>query len=222
MLYMITFIIGVVFLLIYSFKFSVKYQYTNMTFLIMIMLLIVISIILPIMTPYLRLNWTCMSFAAIIYCIYYNQLEQQVDSLTSLLNRKSYDYAIKNIKDEAFIIFFDVDRFKYVNDTYGHNYADKCLIVLSNELKRSFKKYGYCYRYGGDEACVIIKKKIGSIESIINSFFEHVEILREAEPQIPTVSVGYARFNPIEENIESALKRADEMMYRYKTKHRGS
>ena len=49
-----------------------------------------------------------------------------------------------------------------------------------------------------------------------------MEILREAEPQIPTVSVGYARFNPIEENIESALKRADEMMYRYKTKHRGS
>lgn len=93
---------------------------------------------------------------------------------------------------------------------------------MSNELKRSFKKYGYCYRYDGDEDCVIIKKKIGSIESIINSFFEHVEILREAEPQIPTVSVGYARFNPMEENIESALKRADEMMYRYKTKHRGS
>lgn len=81
MLYMITFIIGVVFLLIYSFKFSVKYQYTNMTFLIMIMLLIVISIILQIMTPYLRLDWTCMSFAAIIYCIYYNHLEQQVDAL---------------------------------------------------------------------------------------------------------------------------------------------
>lgn len=215
-LYMFTFLLGIFYVILYSFKFGKKYQFTNLQFMLMIMTLLIIGVIYPFAFSYLNLDWTCTSFALIMFYIYYCQLEQQIDSVTDLLNRKSFDYALSSLRKKAAIVFFDVDKFKDVNDNHGHGYADSCLNMLGSEMKRIFESKGYCYRFGGDEFSVIITKGVGETEKLIDKYVNDIAEYRMTDPRIPSVSAGYAYFDPSAEEVEAALKRADEMMYRNK------
>lgn len=138
--------------------------------------------------------------------------------MTGLLNRRSYNCRIERFHQPAAILFFDVDKFKYANDTYGHNFGDECLICISSEIRRTFDKYGECYRFGGDEFCVIITRNIEKIKSLISKYLHHIESIREGELRLPTVSVGYVLFEPAKESISKAIERADKIMYKYKQK----
>lgn len=215
-LYVLAFVSGIINILIYCFKFSRKYQFANIMFLSTIILLLIISIVFPFAAPQLKLDWTCASFAAIMFYVYYCQLEQQIDSVTALLNRKSYDYAISSLKKKTGMIFFDIDNFKYINDTYGHNYADDCLYILSGEMKKVFEKKGYCYRYGGDEFCVIVSKNTDEMQRLTEKYLESIKTLQLKDSHIPSISAGYAIFDPLSEAVDSALARAEEMMYHNK------
>lgn len=76
--------------------------------------------------------------------ILYSELTQKIDTLTRLLNRRSYESRLASLRGHAVIYYFDVDEFKSVNDTFGHGVGDAVLAEV-----------GYCYRIGGDEFCVI-------------------------------------------------------------------
>lgn len=222
LLYMLTFVSTAIILIYYCTKFSREYQYSEIAFLLMLAMLIIISVVLPIAAPDLKLDWTCMSFASIIFYIYFIQLKYQTDSVTSLLNRRTFDYAVENISRPTTVIFFDVDSFKKVNDTLGHGYGDHCLKTLGFELKRFIGKRGFCYRFGGDEFCVIMKKDVADIGELIIGYLERAEKFKIADENFPGISVGYAHFNPKEESISDALKRADDMMYKNKNKKYGA
>lgn len=58
---------------------------------------------------------------------------------------------IKNAKYYLFSIMIDVDRFKQINDTYGHSIGDKALIDVAGILKENFRKRDFIGRFGGDE-----------------------------------------------------------------------
>jgi len=80
------------------------------------------------------------------------------DSLTGLVNRK---YFIERLEQEvgriarggpsSALFFFDLDRFKYINDTYGHDAGDRLLIQVSNLFTKRMRDYDLVARYGGDE-----------------------------------------------------------------------
>ncbi len=219
-LYYITFIFGAAAMFVYCLKFSRKYQYNNFMALSMIIIMIIGAMAIQVTAPQLNLDWTCILYAAIIFYIYYNQLAQQIDNVTSLLNRNSYDFAIETLRKPAAIIFLDVDSFKSVNDKYGHSFGDKCLVCISGEIMSVFENKGYCYRFGGDEFCVIMHKDISSAEKLIMKYRKCVKRLREKDSRIPDVSVGYAVFNPKKETVGEAVKRADKMMYEFKQLHK--
>ncbi len=92
--------------------------------------------------------------------------------------------------------------------------------MVSKAMREVFDPYGYCYRYGGDEFCVIQEQAQGDTEALISQYITKLKKLREAEPRIPCVSVGYATFDPAANGIDAAVNRADEMMYFYKQLHR--
>lgn len=219
-LYVALFILETIAMLLHCAQFGRQYQYANITYLILINLLALLAMLMEFYAPYLRLDWTCVSYAAIMFYIYYAQLVEQVDALTGLLNRRSFDCAIRQLKKSANIIFFDVDHFKAVNDAYGHNFGDACLISVAQEIRAVFEKHGYCYRYGGDEFCVILRKMSYDTDALISAYIARIRALREREPRIPFVSAGYAIFDSENETIEEAVIRADEMMYRFKQQHR--
>lgn len=92
--------------------------------------------------------------------------EALVDGLTQIANRKRFDAELKRVY-QAFvnegtpfgIIFFDADRFKGVNDTYGHAAGDAVLIELAQRTTDVISNDGIAFRYGGEEFAVIVESR---------------------------------------------------------------
>lgn len=85
-----------------------------------------------------------------------------LDPLTSVMNRRAFDFTAeqylgKGLKNEASLLFIDVDYFKQVNDRFGHEAGDKILIEFSAALRKLFGEEGYISRYGGDEFVVLVQ-----------------------------------------------------------------
>ena len=86
-----------------------------------------------------------------------------VDSLTGMYNRRTLDVVLSKLWSEAYvnrlpvtIFMLDIDKFKQLNDTYGHIAGDECLVKVCKSLMELTRKYnGHAFRYGGDEFCLV-------------------------------------------------------------------
>ena len=221
MLYVATYVCGTLFLFVHSYRLSRRYQFRGSVLLFLILLLVLSAIVLQLVVNSLRLDWVCVSIGSMLFYIYYSEQVQQVDALTALLNRRSYDCGLENLQQQAVILFFDVDEFKAANDRYGHPFGDECLTRIAGQIKAVFSRYGHCYRYGGDEFCVIQLRELRSAEKLVSAFLHGMEGLRAEDPRMPRVSVGYAQFEPERESAEDAIRRADTMMYEFKSRRSG-
>ena len=88
--------------------------------------------------------------------LYYSTL----DGLTRLKNRKTYEKdhcALEKQKIVYYLLLLDIDNFKRVNDTYGHEFGDEVLRKIAAIMKKHARKIGCAYRYGGEELCIIMK-----------------------------------------------------------------
>lgn len=138
--------------------------------------------------------------------------------LTGLLSQDSYLNSTSEIyKGEGVLIVFDVDDFKLVNDKYGHLKGDACLSEIADCIKRAYSSYGYCYRIGGDEFCVLLTNKDKEAECL-NIFLSLLEEKRSMYELIPTVSYGSSPLS--KEDILIIKERADKNMYEFKKKNK--
>lgn len=78
--------------------------------------------------------------------VYYLEVVEKTDGLIGLLDRHSYKEAFRHQNEEAAVLFFDVDDFKFVNDHYGHLYGDECLKRVAKTILNIYGEHGYCYR----------------------------------------------------------------------------
>lgn len=161
--------------------------------------------------------------------VYLNIQKDQVtqDALTGLNNRRRLDQYLQTLQERGMdgeschFILMDVDKFKRVNDTYGHVVGDMVLKLVADQLKKTFGGLSvFLARYGGDEFVVIIKgKKNDEVEAKILEFKEGVAGLdwHEERPWKLAVSVGCVQYgeNGICE-VEELLKIADKRMYEQK------
>lgn len=76
--------------------------------------------------------------------------------------------------------------------------------------------YGFCYRIGGDEFCVIMYKQRNRLEELNRQFKNAVENLSEGNVRLSGVALGYAYYDENKSNIQTVIKKADEMMYKNK------
>ncbi len=146
------------------------------------------------------------------------------DPLTHLNNRNELNnYAIRSIKDkeingDLWLILFDLDKFKPINDIYGHVEGDKALIKVADILRASCKSSqmhrNFIARYGGDEFVIIT-----SAEAERNRIIDEVRRLMDEEnetsgkPYKILSSVGYAKYEAHMGNFAGWMKVADERMY---------
>ena len=215
-IYIAAVLLGIVFLFYRSYQLSNQYQNRKGSVLALILIFLVSSTGIQIIDRTIRISWISAAMAAMLFYIYFSELIQQMDATTTLLNRRSYDRSIESLARPAMVLFFDVDNFKEVNDRYGHQFGDVCLLRVGQQIRAAYGKYGLCYRFGGDEFCVILQRQLGFVEKLNASFLRRMEHQRETEPRLPWVSMGYSRFDPAQEKVETAMRRADAMMYRYK------
>ena len=167
-----------------------------------------------------RILWLCSSVDILMVYILYSELTQKIDAVTHLLNRRSYESRLSSLREHAVIYYFDVDKFKTVNDTYGHCEGDNILSDVGAAIYAVFSRAGFCYRIGGDEFCAIVHIADTAAEALLSEFLRELTERRAQNEHLPHVSVGYACYHPARDSVEDVIARADRMMYHYKRKRR--
>ena len=145
------------------------------------------------------------------------------DELTGLYNRRGYEFLLDNVDLEtSALLLFDLDEFKSVNDTYGHDVGDKVLVRASDAIAKSFRNEDYVCRLGGDEFVVIMVHATSDMQELIKGKIQRLnDGLKDDKDGVPaiSVSVGVA-FGKIGLKPEELLKNADKALYDVKNSGR--
>lgn len=150
------------------------------------------------------------------------------DILTGLANRQAADTFLRETvlrakrESISFIVLLcDLDRFKYINDTYGHDAGDWVLKVVADRLRRRVRSSDLVARLGGDEFFIVLsntdnlQKATEIAQAILLDHQESMEVQPGFTEQVG-ISIGIAAFNPLEDNEASVRKHADKAMYTVK------
>lgn len=147
------------------------------------------------------------------------------DGLTGLLNRRALNDMLKREIDRATrystalsLVLCDIDRFKYINDTFGHTAGDRTLLSVAASLQSSLRKADIVGRYGGDEFMIILpetslagaKRFADKIRRTIESL--DLEIPWNRQVRV-TLSMGVATCCAPVENIDAFVALADSALY---------
>ncbi len=147
------------------------------------------------------------------------------DPMTGLYNRRGFysrmaEFAQNGIQHFA-LFSVDLDRLKYINDTFGHDIGDKAIIKAAEIIEAAAGRDAVCSRFGGDEFIVVIRSGDTS-ERYIERVNAEAEAFNDtsSEPFELGMSIGMADLNISDhENIEIAMKDADQRMYECKRRH---
>lgn len=149
--------------------------------------------------------------------------QSETDALTGLRNRYSGQKLISSIleqRQQGVLFILDCDKFKHVNDTYGHIVGDDLLTQIARAMRNAFPN-DITIRLGGDEFAVFMKGKL-TVDEVRNNaerFFDHISRvhLKEAPDYVTSISVGGA-FTPADEEIsfETLYALADKHLYESK------
>lgn len=214
--YVASFVLAVVYCFVCIVNGGKKYQAKFGSVLILILCFLASGFIIQMAHSDIRVDFMCVAIGNLLLYNYRGNIVHQVDPLTHLLNRRCYEKMIENIKSPAVVLMFDVNKFKRINDTYGHAEGDRCLKLIARQINEIYGRYGSCYRIGGDEFCVIMYKNFNNPEHINRRFTDAVEQLGEKDARLSGVALGYAYYDEKKTDIQTAIKEADEMMYRNK------
>lgn len=160
------------------------------------------------------------------------QLQRQVfrDPLTKIYNRQFFDETFAKELQRCVrmaapvgLIFCDADRFKRINDTYGHLFGDEVLQKIAEIIKESIRSCDTLARYGGEEFVILLYQPtdegIERIAERIRLRIEQEDFAFESKPVDVTISLGAVISIPSKSEIglaERLLKTADQQMYRAK------
>lgn len=160
------------------------------------------------------------SFKKIHYLAYH-------DSLTKLVNREEFTTRLshllesaKSTDDHHSLMFLDLDQFKIVNDTSGHEAGDELLIRLSNELSDILRDRDTLARLGGDEFGILLEhcpiKQGYDVAEKLRQRVESFEFNWKGKIFKVGVSIGLVSVSSISESVESAMSLADMACYEAK------
>jgi diguanylate cyclase (GGDEF)-like protein len=150
------------------------------------------------------------------------------DALTGLANRITFEYRLKDTighvnrhGGELEVLFFDLDRFKRINDTLGHSIGDKLLVQLSKRLMSCLRTNDTLARLGGDEFGVLMTNttlaRAGEVaQKLIDVINEPVDV--EGHKLHVSTSIGISTYPGDGDSAEAIVKNADTAMYRSKDK----
>jgi diguanylate cyclase (GGDEF)-like protein len=156
------------------------------------------------------------------------------DSLTGLSNRAFMEAELERAILEARIsngkvavLFLDSDRFKYINDTFGHASGDRVLVTIAARIKQQLREGDLVARLGGDEFAILLKPLRNSsdamhiADNIIAAMAQAIE-LPTGSSIVSSLTIGVAVFPDHAIDAASLVGAADEAMYRAKQAQRGT
>ncbi|NLJ70197.1 MAG: GGDEF domain-containing protein [Clostridiaceae bacterium] len=149
--------------------------------------------------------------------------EANTDPLTGLFNRRYADNFFNKLSNGQIepvwcIAMLDIDDFKLINDTYGHQIGDLVLKLLSSLIKTSLRKTDYVFRWGGEEFLILIKDIDVSVAfNILDKLRARLEsetvVIHDNVLKI-TVTIGVCSLDV--HNVEQSIDECDRLMYKGK------
>ncbi len=184
---------------------------------------------------YTRIKWVdgrpvslCAIYDITEKKLYQKRIEQQAytDFLTGLFNRMCCEKDLARYVDEArttgrsgALMYLDLDDFKHINDTLGHQYGDVLLQDISKAISRIEGITNSCYRMGGDEFVIIVPpesySRMDKIVEEIKNAFATPWYLKDSDYYC-TMSMGVVRFPEHGDNVPELIRKSDVAMYEAK------
>ena len=156
------------------------------------------------------------------------------DSLTGLSNRAFMEAELERAildarigNGKVAVLFLDSDRFKYINDTFGHASGDRVLVTIAARIKQQLREGDLVARLGGDEFAILLKPLRNSsdamhiADNIITAMAQAIE-LPTGNSIVSSLTIGVAVFPDHAIDAVSLVGAADEAMYRAKQAQRGT
>ena len=144
----------------------------------------------------------------------------ETDELTGLLNRAGYDRLLEELNlSDTILLLVDTDKFKGINDRFGHETGDRVLKKIAKSLLANFRQNDYVCRIGGDEfAVLMLNIETLDDDRIIDKIrFINRELAGSAADELPAVSVSVGVARGIDASNWTALfKQADSVLYQVK------
>jgi two-component system cell cycle response regulator len=150
------------------------------------------------------------------------------DALTGLYNRRYMETHLETLIEKAFqsqrplgLVMVDIDHFKPINDTYGHDAGDEVLRQFASRVQASVRGIDLACRYGGEEFVIVMPDADLSVARAVGERLrrhiaaEPFSVSKGAKKLDVTISVGIAMRHD-GDNADTVLKRADEALYRAK------
>ncbi len=181
---------------------------------------------------WLQITWGIISFAVNIFFLKIfviitsnseRMLSDQAirDGLTGLYNRAGYEEILSGADlSHTTLLLVDVDRFKSINDTYGHEVGDRAMKKVAVTLRSNFRSDDFICRIGGDEFAVIMSNQTSLLESLIRTKITVINsLLADGCDGLPGISVSVgAAFGG--DAPDSLFERADKALYQRKQEGR--
>ena len=161
--------------------------------------------------------------------------ESLKDGLTGIYNRRAFDRYIINLEerntvtDSPFsLLILDIDKFKDINDTYGHTVGDRVLLALVQRCKEIIRSDDYLARYGGDEFVIVLpgaslknaSKMAKRIWKAIAAASYSIDDVEEGQKLSFTVSIGVSAHKKGDTAV-TVTERADKALYKAKRSDKG-
>ena len=170
----------------------------------------------------------CYACLILMLLFYIQALELRVsqDPLTQLNNRGQLErYCAQRanlyLEDRKTVaVMMDIDKFKAINDTYGHAEGDRALVDVAGALKTVVNRHGmpsFLCRYGGDEFILILHPvEVGETDQLLREIYAEIQKDNRAYPL--SISAGYDVLRDNADTIQDCIRRADKRLYEEKAK----
>ena len=155
-----------------------------------------------------------------------------IDPLTNIYNRRGFTALAAHVREIArrqqrpiHVLLIDLDRFKRINDAFGHAVGDKALVEFAQILTATFRKSDVVARTGGDEFCVLLAEPVDGIQTAMARLRQNVDDSNGAGTRSYRLefSIGVARAMPNDDDsIHALVEMADEAMYEEKRLREGA
>jgi len=177
---------------------------------------------------YMKMPFITVGITMSILMVYMNMQQEYVsiDPLTQLNNRnqliKYLSHSIKENNDAKglYLLIMDVDKFKLINDKYGHLEGDRALISIANALKSTCSsKNCFIARYGGDEFIIILRAGgIEEIDEVCESITKNIDEYnkKDGAQYSLSLSTGWAQYGGNVKTVVDLIRIADSRLYRQK------
>ncbi|MDD2362072.1 MAG: GGDEF domain-containing protein [Oscillospiraceae bacterium] len=216
------YIINLIILLISTISTGGKHHYQIKFKITTLFLFVIAGTSIQLISPLVYSSWHIVTLSLLIYYFLMSEFDGSFDPLTRLHNRAAYQRMVKKLDGGKpySVIVMDINNFKKINDTYGHDSGDTVLKKVATAIMKSFDTGCTCYRVGGDEFSIINSATDPVIiENQLKHMTNDLEKERRNDGCLPTISYGYGIFKGGKGiAFHEVLKEADDQMYFFKKK----